>query len=268
MKKNLKPSKFRLYEECVQSPNWQVDYLPQFHTWLTGAAPRSFREDFCGSARVACEWVKRDPRNTALGLDLDREVLSYAKDFNLSTLDAGAKSRIHLKRADVRTPTREKFDWIGAFNFSIFEFHERRELLKYLNAARQSLSKSGTIFLEIAGGPGFLQPSLEKTTRNLSGVGRVTHAWEQFQYDPITCVNDYAIHFKLPDGSFLNDAFTYHWRIWGIRDLRDALQEAGFKRSIVLWEKSDKHGKPLHEFLPSEEAPNHEFFVAYLVGQK
>jgi SAM-dependent methyltransferase len=268
MKKSSLVSRFRLYEECVQSPNWQADYLPQFHTWLTGRIPRTFREDFCGSARVACEWVKRDSRNSALGLDLDREVLDYAKRFNLAKLDTDDQKRISLKCADVRKKTARKFDWIGAFNFSVFEFHERHELLRYFKAALQSLDRTGTLFLEVAGGPGFLQASLEKQIKRIQGLGRVTHAWEQSQFDPITGLNDYAIHFKLPDGSWINHAFTYHWRIWGIPDLRDALREAGFKRSVVLWEKADSSGAPLHEFLPAEEAPNHEFYIAYVIGLK
>ncbi|MBU6154224.1 MAG: class I SAM-dependent methyltransferase [Bdellovibrionales bacterium] len=268
MKKNPKPSKFRLYEECVQSPNWQVDYLPQFHTWLTGKTPRKFREDFCGSARVACEWVKRDSKNSALGLDLDQEVLDYAKRVNLASLGSKTQNRIKLKCADVRKSTTAKFDWIGAFNFSVFEFHERKELLRYFKAAHQSLERTGTLFLEVAGGPGFLEASLEKQTKPVPGLGRVTHAWEQSQFDPITAVNDYAIHFKLPDGTWIHQAFAYHWRIWGIRELRDALQEAGFKRSVVLWEKADASGAPLHEFLPMDAAPNHDFFIAYVVGLK
>jgi SAM-dependent methyltransferase len=268
MTKSKTPSRFRLYEECVQSPNWQVDYLPQFHTWLTGKTPRKFREDFCGSARVACEWVKRDSKNSALGLDLDQEVLDYAKRFNLASLDSREQKRISLKCADVRKKTTSKFDWIGAFNFSVFEFHERKELLKYFKAAYQSLDRTGTLFLEVAGGPGFLQASLEKQTKQIPGLGRVTHAWEQSQFDPITGLNDYAIHFKMQNGTWMNQAFSYHWRIWGIRDLRDALHEAGFKKSIVLWEKADDSGAPLNEFLPAEEAPNHDFFIAYVVGLK
>jgi len=264
----IPPSKFKLYEACVQSPEWQVDYLPQFHTWLTGKAPRRFREDFCGSARVACEWVKRHPKNEALGLDLDSEVLTYARTFNLSALSSGEQKRIKLKRADVRRLTREKYDWIGAFNFSVFEFHERPELLRYFKSAYRSLARKGTLFLEVAGGSGFLTPSVEKKRITLKGLGKVTQIWEQHQFDPITGVNDYSIHFKLPNEQWMNEAFAYHWRVWGIRDLRDALREAGFKKSVVLWEKSDERGAPTHEFLPSETAPNHDFFIAYVVGVK
>ncbi|NDD93199.1 class I SAM-dependent methyltransferase [bacterium] len=130
MKKSSAQSKFRLYEEFVQSPKWQVEYLPQFHTWLSGKEPLRFREDFCGSARVACEWVMLSKKHTALGVDLDPRVLEYARSVNRSALTPDQQSRISLLRSDVRKPTRARFDWIGAFNFSIFEFHERDELLQ------------------------------------------------------------------------------------------------------------------------------------------
>ena len=273
-------SKFRLYEETVQSPQWQVDYLPQFHEWLTGKPPLRFREDFCGTARISCEWVKRNPKHQAMGVDLDREVLEYAKTVNLKALTPHEKKQITLKRADVRRVTSQKsnqksdqkfdqkFDWIGAFNYSIFEFHERRDLLQYFKSARDSLANQGTLFLEVAGGDGFLATSIDQRKCKIPGFGTVTQVWEQHQYDPITGVNDYAIHFKLPGGKVMQNAFTYHWRIWSIREIREALLEAGFKKTLVLWEKEDEQGNPTGEYLPTENAGHPDFYVAYIVGVK
>jgi hypothetical protein len=261
-------SKYRLYEETVQSPDWQVDYLPQFHQWLTKKKPLRFREDFCGTARIACEWVKRNPLHRAGGLDLDSKVLSYAEKVNRAALDAGAQKRLLLRKQNVQKPTREKYDWIGAFNYSIFTFHERADLLSYFNAARASLDAKGTLFLEIAGGPGFLRAKVEKASLVIPGIGKITQAWEQQDFDPIQQLNDYAIHFQLPNGDWLQNAFTYHWRIWSIRELRELLEEAGFKKSVVLWEQSDAEGEPSNEFFPSEEAPNTDFYLAYVVGVK
>jgi hypothetical protein len=264
----MKLSKFRLYEETVQSPNWQVDYLPQFHQWLTGRAPLTFREDFCGTARISCEWVKRNPKHEAMGLDLDPDVLRYAKSENLRALNASQKKRITLTRADVRSVTQKKFDWIGAFNYSIFEFHDRKELVRYFKAARASLNARGTLFLEVAGGDGFLATSIDARKCKVQGLGSVTQVWEQHQYDPITGVNDYAIHFKLPKGQVIQNAFTYHWRIWSIREIREALHDAGFKKTLVLWEKEDETGNPTGEYLPAENAGHPDFYVAYVVAVK
>ena len=258
------PSKFLLYELSVQSPRWQVDYLPQFHEWLVGKSPITMREDFSGSGKISCEWVKKSKRHRALGLDIDSEALEYAHQVNRAALTPEQQKRVKFIDQNVLKPTKEKFDFIGAYNFSYFIFHERKELLKYAKAAFQSLNSKGTLFLEITGGPGFIDESRESKTLKVPGYGKVEQQWEQHQFDPITGVNDYSIHFKLQNGEWMNDAFTYHWRIWNIRELREILVEAGFQKTVVLWEHSD--GKD--EYLPSENADQRDSWVAYVVGVK
>jgi hypothetical protein len=257
----MNPSKYKLYEHTVQSPNWQVDYLPQFHTWLVGKKPQRFREDFCGSGKISCEWVKRSPKNSALGLDIDGECLQYANDINRAELKPSEKKRVQFIKQNVLKPTQQKFDMIGAFNFSFFVFHERKEMLKYFKAARLSLAAKGTIFLELAGGVGFQEQNSEVKTMKIAGIGKVDQIWEQHQYDPITQVSDFSIHFKLPNGSVINDAFNYHWRMWQIRDLQEVLLDAGFKKTVVLWEQDG-------EYLPVENAELTESWVAYVIGVK
>jgi SAM-dependent methyltransferase len=258
--------RFSLYEHTVQSPRWQVDYLPQFHTWLTGREPHLFREDFCGTARISYEWVKKSDANRALGIDLDPAALRYGSETHRAALQPEERKRMQLKRQDVRTPTRERFDWIGAFNFSCFEFHERKELLRYLRAAHDSLRSPGTLFLEIAGGPAFIEAGSEKRKFSVPGAGKGVQIWEQHQYDPVTQLNDYSIHFLLKDGRMIEEAFHYHWRIWGIRELREAIRDAGFKKSIVLWERTDEKGRGTGELLPVEEASLPDSYVCTLVA--
>lgn len=261
-------SKYKLYELSVQSPNWQVDYLPQFHRYLVGSDPKVMREDFCGSGQISCEWVKRSKFNKAVGLDLDSAILKYAKETNRAQLSKHEQARVQFMKQNVLTPTRMKFDFIGAYNFSYFVFHERKELLQYAKAAYASLKKKGTLFLEIAGGEGFRQESRESKKITVKGLGKVEQVWEQHQYDPITQVNDFSIHFKLPSGEWLTDAFTYHWRMWEIRDLREILMDAGFKKTVVLWESSNEDGEGTGEYLPAENAEPVHSFVAYVVGVK
>ncbi len=124
MRSSKKVSKHLLYEASVQSPNWQVDYLPQFHEWLIGKKPILMREDFCGSGQISCEWVKRSPKNRAVGLDIDPEVLDYAKSVNQAALSKTEKIRVSFLKQNVLKPTQEKFDMIGTYNFSFFDFHE------------------------------------------------------------------------------------------------------------------------------------------------
>ncbi len=256
-----KISKFFLYEQSVQSPRWQVDYLPQFHTLWIGRAPRSFREDFCGSGIISCEWVKASKNNTAVGLDIDPAPLKYAKETNKKSLEDDEQKRIKFLKQNVLKPTSQKFDWIGAFNFSFFVFHAREELLRYAKSAYRSLNKKGTLFLELSGGKGFIKTGIEKQKLKIKGYGEVLQVWEQHQFDPISAVNDYSIHFKLPNGQWINEAFHYHWRIWTIAEVREILIEAGFSKTEVLWEQSG-------EFLPTEQAENVNSWVAYVVGVK
>jgi len=259
-------SRHILYELGVQSPRWQVDYLPQFHKVLTGRRALRFREDFCGTARIACEWVARAPAHSALALDLDPEVIEFAEHRNLHALKTSARKRIRIACADVLRPPVGLFDWIGAFNFSFYIFHERRILLRYLRKARRSLADPGTLFLELAGGPGFVEAFEERKVLRVPGVGKVTQIWEQHGQDPISSVADYSIHYGLPNGEWLPDAFTYHWRIWTIREVRELLAEAGFSRSVVLWEKPDRKGRGSGEFEIREDAPHVHSWVAYVVG--
>jgi SAM-dependent methyltransferase len=258
-------SKFKIYEEAVQSPRWQVEYLPQFHTWLVGTKPTSMREDFSGTGLISCEWVKLSPKNRAVGLDLDDETLAYANQVNRASLKPSEQKRVQFLKQDVLKPTKEKFDWIGAYNFSFYTFHERKQLLKYFKAAHQSLKRKGTFFLELTGGEGFKETTQETKKFKIPGYGNFQSVWQQHQHDPISNINHYAIHFKLPNGEWLNDAFTYHWRIWEIREVREILEEAGFKKSIVLWENVDEDAD---EYLPQEHGDNRRDWLAYIVGVK
>jgi SAM-dependent methyltransferase len=257
--------KFKLYEEAVQSPEWQANYLPQYYTWLFGKPPTSMREDFCGTARISCEWVKLSPKNRAVGLDLDSCTLAYAKSVNMAGLTKDQKKQITLLKQDVLKPTREKFDWIGAYNFSFYTFHDRKTLLRYFKSVHQSMKKKGVFFLEMAGGEGFKETVTDKKNFKVDGVGTVQSLWEQKQYDPITQVNEYAIHFKLPEGKWMDNAFQYHWRIWEIREVREVLEDAGFRQTMVLWEHSDEESD---EFLPQDHGDNRRDWLAYVVGVK
>jgi SAM-dependent methyltransferase len=262
------PSRHLIYEHAVQSPRWQVDYLPQFHRLLTGKKALHFREDFCGSARISCEWVKKSALHTAVGLDLDPEVLEYARTVNLAALSRGQRERVQLLKRDVLRPPMGSFDWVGAFNFSFYAFHERATLLRYVKSVHRSLASSGTVFLEMAGGPGFVEPHSDSKTIQIPGVGRIKQVWEQHAFDPISAVCDYSIHFDLGKKGWMNDAFTYHWRIWTLREVREVLSEAGFERTVVRWEKPDARGEGSGEFEIREDAAPLHSWIAYVVGVK
>jgi SAM-dependent methyltransferase len=262
------PSPLRLYELSVQSPKWQVEYLPKFHRHWFGKSPLRFREDFCGSGLIACEWIKHSEKHEAVGIDLSAECIRYANDVNRSSLTSTQQSRIEFRKQDVLRARGGAFDWIGAFNYSYFVFHERQLLLKYLRNAYHSLGAQGSLFLEIVGGPGFIQPDETKKVFRAPGFGKVTQIWEQHGLDPITQVADYAIHFQLPDGSWIADAFVYHWRIWSPREIRELLAEAGFQETFVLLEKTNSRGVGTGVLEVREESELTPTWVGYIVGLK
>jgi SAM-dependent methyltransferase len=265
-KSTVELSKYKLYEASVQNPTWQAQNFPRFHQWILKKIPRSLREDFCGTGQISCEWVKDSKLNTAVGLDLDPEPLTYGRTENISQLSKEEQSRIELRRENVMTVTREKFDLVAACNFSFFIFHEREELLKYFKAVYASLNKKGSFFLELSGGEGMIEKTKDQRTFKIKGHGKFQYVWEQHEYNTISAVSDYSIHYQLPNRRWMKDVFTYHWRLWGIREVRDVLKDAGFQKSVVFWE-SLEHGAT-GDYVPTEKGEHLNTWLAYIVGVK
>jgi hypothetical protein len=77
------PSKFLLYQQSVQSPKGDISYLQKFFLmYVGGRMPLHLQEDFCGTALLSAEWLRSDPRKTAVGLDLDLEALNWCLENN------------------------------------------------------------------------------------------------------------------------------------------------------------------------------------------
>jgi hypothetical protein len=91
------------------------------------------REDFCGTALLCAGWVKQRGR-TAVGVDLDPEVLAWGTEHNLAPLGPRASS-LRLLRQDVRAPCRGRFDVSVALNFSYFVLRTRDDLRGYYHDA-------------------------------------------------------------------------------------------------------------------------------------
>ena len=63
-----------LYEESVQNVANEVEFLSKTFRAVTGRTGYLFREDFCGTASLACEWAKQGPEFSAIGVDIDPSV--------------------------------------------------------------------------------------------------------------------------------------------------------------------------------------------------
>lgn len=257
--------KHALYQESVQNPEAEIDFVDRVFLKLRGRNAAKLREDFCGTAFTACEWVKRRKTNTAVGFDLHGDTLAWGKRHNLAKLTEEQRSRIRLFRRNVLTPGREGrgVDCVLAMNFSYFLFTERKQLVEYLRSVRSALVDDGLFFLDIYGGSESY--SVTKDRRRERGF---RYIWDQAAFNPITHMQTAHIDFEFKRGPAMRRAFTYTWRMWTIPELRDCMAEAGFKRSIVYWEGYDGKGGGNGVFRAREVGEADASWIAYVVGVK
>lgn len=259
-------NKYDWYERSVQTPESHIEQFVSIYRDLNGKYARRLREDFCGTFRLSAEWVRRNRRNSAVGLDLDPEPLAYGKRHSLKRLNQEQRSRLTILRQDVNSITAPKVDLIIACNFSFFIFKTRKALIEYFRFCRRSLAPGGVLILEVAGGPGMIEPVREKKpVFNKNGKRIFSYVWDQKSFDPITHDGEYAIHFELPDGKKLKNVFTYDWRVWSLPELRECMTDAGFDRTHAYWETSHR-GRGTGEYAITEKGDNAYAWIAYAVG--
>ncbi len=227
-----------LYELSVQCAEAEVDFVNTTFSDLRGRKPRKIREDFCGTANVCCEWVKRSKKNFAVGVDLDPKVLDWGKSHHLSKLNKEARQRVDLIEGDVLGIKTAKVDALLAMNFSYWVFKEREILLQYFKGAYQNLENDGILFLDAFGGYDSFREIDEE--REIEEDGQeFDYIWDQAKFNPITNHLKCHIHFSFPDGSILREAFTYDWRMYTLPEIKDILMDAGFSDVIIYWQGWD-----------------------------
>lgn len=251
-----------LYQESVQSPEIQFEFFDRVYRERHGRLPRVLKEDFCGTALLAREWVLRRDSNIAIGVDLDAPTLRWGREHNLDTLEADQRKRVTLHRDNVLHVTRPKVEIVVALNFSYFIFHTRDTLREYFIAARKSLGPGGLFIGDIFGGWEAQKPMKERT--RYSGF---TYVWDQTRFDPISNHAEFNIHFEFHNGGGIRRAFTYHWRLWSIPEITEILAEAGFDRVAIYWEEIDHStGFGNSRFRRMTTARNAEGWIAFFVA--
>ncbi len=252
-----------LYELSVQEPEADMDLVDQVWTELKGRVATSIREDFCGTAIAAMEWVKRRKNNIAIGVDLDEEVIEWAHAQAPKRLNEEQLGRLSLLRENVLEVNTDLVDSVLATNFSYFLFKTREELLEYFKRAKDAIKPGGMLLLDAYGGSdSFLELEEE---RDLDGF---TYIWDQSYYNPVTGDAINHIHFAFPDGTRMDKAFTYSWRLWTLPEIRELLEEAGYKRVTVFWEGSDEDGDGNGEWAATTRGDACEGWIAYLAAEK
>jgi len=256
-----------LYELSVQCAEAEVNFIDRSFRLLRGRSAHALREDFCGTASVCCEWVGRRKTNRAIGVDLDSEVLEWGTDHNLSRLDAGVRQHVTLLNEDVRDVATRPQDVIVAMNFSYWLLMDRQSLKQYFDGVRSSLKNDGIFFLDAYGGYDSFRVITEE--RTIDGPdGSFTYVWEQEAYDPISGRLRCNIHFAFEDGSRLDRAFSYDWRLWTLPEIRELLLEAGFTRVVVYWQGWEDDETPDGVFVPTESADPDAGWICYISAER
>ncbi len=249
-----------LYERSVQNPDTEVPFVRRVFQREYGRRPHFLREDFCGTALLCAAWVRAHKENTALGVDLDRPTLAWGRANNLEPLGEAA-ARVTLVEADVRSVRSPRCDVLMATNFSWWGMKTRDELAGYFRNCRAGLRDEGMLMLDCYGGPEAQQAQIEE--RELEGFD---YQWDQDDFNPITGETRCYIHFKFPDGSRIDRAYAYDWRLWSLPETCDLLTECGFRKVVVYWEGTDKDGDPNGVFRPSRKGDLAPAWVAYILA--
>jgi hypothetical protein len=252
--------KHSLYEQSVQAPEADIRFALRMHRKHAGRTPTKIREDFCGTALLACEWAEGGSENQVWGVDLDQPTLDWGDEHNRQPLGDPA-SRVHLVNGDVRDTKLPKVEVNFALNFSYFIFQERQDLIGYFRAARANLKEDGILILDAFGGSEAME-TLEESTEKEG----FTYVWDQDDFDPVNSRIRCFIHFEFEDGSRMKRAFSYDWRMWSIKEIRECLADAGFRGSEVYWEGFDEDGEGNGVFRKVEKTEPCEGYVAYVVG--
>jgi SAM-dependent methyltransferase len=252
-----------LYEESVQNVEEECEFVATNFQKLRGRPARSFREDFCGTASACCEWVRNGADRTAIGVDLDAEVLGWGLENRVGRLSAAQKARVQLIEENVLSVQTGKVDVVGAFNFSYFIFQQRELMKDYFRSVYDSLEDDGVFFLDAFGGYEAFEEMKEKTKYD-----EFTYVWEQATYYPISGEMTCYIHFKFPDGSKMKRAFEYTWRLWTLPEIVEMLSETGFRNPTVYWEGTDKDGDGDGVFKPDERGEADAGWIVYIIAEK
>jgi hypothetical protein len=81
-----KADKHELYERSVQDTEMDIDFMNRVFKKERNRAPKTLREDFCGTAKLCADWVQDKPDHHAYGLDLHAPTLAYGMKKHIEPL--------------------------------------------------------------------------------------------------------------------------------------------------------------------------------------
>ncbi len=262
-KKGGNHDKYYYYNKSVQSADVDVKFFRDTYKELKDKKPETFREDFCGTFKLSCEWVKLNDSFKAFGVDLDPEPIAYGKEHYLPKLKDQQIERVDIQEGNVLDPELPNADIIAACNFSYFIFKQRKTLADYFKNVLGGLNDDGIFILDIFGGSECYEPNEEETEHD-----GFSYFWDQDSFDPVTNEAMFYIHFKPKGEKKMKRAFTYDWRLYSIPEVKEILGEVGFKNVHVYWEGTDEDGEGDGEFKRVTKGEDCESWIAYIVAEK
>jgi len=227
------------------------------------------KEDFAGSAAIACAWVEFDDAHQAMAVDIDQPTLDWGREQAKQQLGERIKD-VHFVCADVLQVDSPQVDIVAALNFSTFIYHDQADLVAYFQTAFKSLDDQGVLVIDAFGGPGAMRPGIQRRQMTFGDEELpLTYLWEQKTFDPVTSRIDCRIHFEFNDGSELRDAFCYDWRLWTLPELTAAMTQAGFSQVDVWCDELDVDQQVIDPtFKPRTDMHARQEWVAYVVGRR
>jgi len=262
----------RLYSASVQSVDVDIDFFQRVFKRKRGHRFTSMREDFCGTALLACEFVKRNPANKAIGIDLDRKTLDWGREHYVPVLGDKVE-RLTLIEGNVLDPSHPKAQVVAALNFSYSVFKTPAQLREYFVAVRKAMKPGGIFFLDAFGGTEAMDEDEEDrkipSSKAFDGfkVPKFTYVWDQASFNPVNHDILCHIHFKLGDGTRIKRAFTYDWRLWTLPELQEAMIDAGFAKTEVYVEGWDDEADDTDGvFRRRKRFENQSGWIAYVIG--
>jgi hypothetical protein len=252
--------KYIYYEKSVQCVGADADFIRQEYKRQYGKEPKILREDFAGTGMLSCHWVTEAKDRQSYAIDLDDEPLNYGKMKHLKDLKKEEQNRVHYTQGNVLDSYKFTPDIVVAFNFSYFIFKKRKDLLNYFTQIHKSLKGKGAFYLDLFGGSECHEPIEEETEHD-----GFSYFWDLAEVNALKQEVLYYIHFKIGKKKF-EKVFTYDWRMWGIQELVDILEDAGFSKIYTYWEGDDGEGEGNGIFTRSTKEDNCSSWVTYIMA--
>jgi hypothetical protein len=189
-------------------------------------------------------------------------VLAWSREHKLSRLGPAQAARLHLVTGDVLRARTAPADIVLAVNFSYWVFKDRATMKRYFRKAHAGLVDDGVFILDAFGGYEACQVLQESTRCN-----GFTYVWDQALFNPVSSEILCHIHFRFRDGSRMDKAFTYDWRLWTLPELAEMLDETGFEPT-VYWEGTDRNGEGNGVFTPAVSGEADAGWIAYIVASR